>query len=77
VNKTFYKSDFDFEKINKLVPVSYTIYSDNDPFVPRNLMKDFAEKLKSSSIIIKGGKHFTESHGFSSFLLLRKDNYNI
>lgn len=67
VNKSFYKTDFDFEKLKKLIPVSFAIFSDNDPYVPEDKPLDFANKMNSKQIIIKGGQHFNEDAGFTSF----------
>lgn len=64
VNKTFYGSDFDFEKLNKLISLSYAIYGDNDPYVPITQPLEFASKLGSNTIAVKNGGHlggvFTE-----------------
>lgn len=57
VNKSFYKKDFDFMQLKINVPLSYTVYSDNDQFVEEKLMTDFALKMKSEKILIKGGEH--------------------
>ena len=35
VNSSFYKTDFDFDVIKKLISISYVLYSDNDPYVDR------------------------------------------
>src|SRR3989338_450665 len=32
-NKTFYKKDFDLGKLKNLIPISYMLYSNNDPYV--------------------------------------------
>lgn len=34
VNRSFYKSKFDFGKLQKLVPVSEVLYGSDDPYVP-------------------------------------------
>ena len=70
VNKTFYKNDFDFQKIKTLIPISYVLYSDNDPSVSTKLSKEFARKLDSKEILIRGGKHFSTDSGFIEFPLL-------
>lgn len=70
VNKTFYKTDFNFEKLKKLIPNSYAIYSDNDPYVDPKYPLDFAEKMGSNKIIVKGAKHFNAEAKFFSFPLV-------
>lgn len=57
VNATFYKTDFDFGKLRNLIQCSYVIYSDNDQFVKPELPLEFAGKLNSPTILIKGAKH--------------------
>ncbi len=57
VNKTFYKDDFDFEALRKLMPVSYVVWSDNDQFVPRSNLLTVAEKLGSSTISVHNALH--------------------
>ena len=70
VNGTFYKSDFDFEKLQKLIPVSYTLFGDNDPYVPIEKPITFAEKMNSSKIIIKGGQHLNDDIQLTKFPLV-------
>lgn len=70
VNNSFYKTDFDFDKLQKQIPLSYVLYSDNDPYVPIEKAKDFAKKLQSREIEIKGGGHFNEDAGYKEFPLL-------
>jgi len=70
VNKSFYKTDFDFEKLQKLIPVSYAIYGDDDPYVKRQYISDFANKMKSILIPVKGGKHLNAEFKFLSFPLI-------
>lgn len=70
VNKTFYKTDFNFRKLKKLIPFSYTLYSDNDPYVPKKESLLFARNLGSSSIEIKNGGHLNAEAGFFSFPLV-------
>lgn len=70
VNSSFYESDFDFEKLKKLIPISYTLYSSNDPYVPENLSKDFAEKLNSSLIYVTRAGHMSSSVNLNEFPLV-------
>lgn len=71
VNKTFYKTDFDYKKIKKNIPVSYVIYGEGDPYVKKTYFQEFAKKVGSSSLIeIKGGKHLNEEFGFTQLPLV-------
>jgi len=64
VNSTFYKTNFNFKKLRKLIPISYTLYSDNDPYVDPKYAIEFADKLGSSKIIVKGAGHMNKEAGF-------------
>lgn len=57
VNESFYKTNFDYKKLQKKIPLSYTLYSDNDPYVKSELALSFAKKLNSSPILIKNALH--------------------
>lgn len=70
VNKTFYKHDFDFQKIKALLSASYVLYSDDDPAVATKHSQEFARKLNSEEILVLGGKHFSTESGFIEFPLL-------
>ncbi|MBI3577496.1 alpha/beta hydrolase [Candidatus Gottesmanbacteria bacterium] len=70
VNKTFYKNDFDFVQLKRLIPTSYVFYSDDDPAVPTKLSQEFAQKLGSQEILVRSAKHFSTESGFIQFPLL-------
>lgn len=67
VNKTFYKTDFDFQRLNQLIPRSYVLYGDNDPYVAAKYSIDFANKLNSQIILVKNGGHLNAEFGFKKF----------
>jgi len=70
VNASFYKTDFDFEKLKKRIPISYVLYSNNDPYVPVERFKEFATCMKSSCIEIRGGGHLNSEFGYTTFPLV-------
>lgn len=70
VNKTFYKADFNYEKLKKLIPVSYTLYSDNDPYVAKQYSLDFAGKLDSSTIFVRKAGHMNIEVNLNEFPLV-------
>ena len=70
VNKSFYKTNFDFETLKKCIPISYVLFSDNDPAVPIEQPLLFAKNLNSSKIIIKGGGHLNDKTGYKEFPLV-------
>lgn len=71
VNKSFYKTDFDYEKLRKLIPVSYVVYSNNDPYVEQHFSKEFGQLLNSSMILLKRGGHLNDEVHLSEFPLVR------
>lgn len=70
VNSTFYKTDFDFRKLRKLIPASYVLYSDNDPYVEKNLSIGFGKRLNSSLILVKGAGHMNLEVNLKEFPLV-------
>jgi predicted alpha/beta hydrolase family esterase len=70
VNKTFYKNDFNFDNLKKLIPNSYVLYGDNDPYVSSKFPKDFATKLNSKILKIKGGGHLNSEFGYTRFPMI-------
>lgn len=70
VNETFYKTNFNFNKLRRLIPLSYVIYSDNDPYVDREYSEEFARKLNSKTILISQGRHFNSEAGWIKFPLV-------
>lgn len=70
VNKSFYKTDFNFEKLNKLIPISYVLYSDNDPYVDFNHSVLFAKILNSSLIFVKRAGHMNSEVNLNEFPLV-------
>jgi predicted alpha/beta hydrolase family esterase len=69
-NGTFYKTDFDFEKIKKLIPVSYVLYSDDDPYVNKKHSILFAKALDSSTILVRRAGHMNGSVNLNEFPLV-------
>jgi predicted alpha/beta hydrolase family esterase len=69
-NKTFYKEDFNFNQLHELISTSYTLYSENDPYVPLLFAEDFAEKLHTQRILVKGAGHMSTDRNLKTFPLL-------
>jgi predicted alpha/beta hydrolase family esterase len=70
VNQTFYKDNFDFKKLKQKIKKSFVIYSDNDPYVRKELMLEFAEKINSDKILVESGGHLNSESGFNKFPLV-------
>jgi predicted alpha/beta hydrolase family esterase len=70
VNSSFYKKGFNFNKLKKLINVSYTLYSENDPYVDKKYSIEFAKKLNSSLILVKGAGHMNSEVNLNKFPLV-------
>lgn len=70
VNKSFYGYKFDFGKLKRKIPVSYVLYSDDDPYVPVEKALEFADKLGSSKIPVLGGGHLNAEVNLNEFPLV-------
>lgn len=70
VNESFYKTDFDFHFLQQHIPLSYALFSDNDPYVDRSYVVEFAEHLHSAPIVIKGGAHLNQEVNLIKFPLV-------
>lgn len=42
-------------------------YSENDPYVPYEYEKDFADTIATEQIMIKGGQHLNSEAGYTEF----------
>lgn len=70
VNHDFYKDNFTFNKLRNNIPISYALFSHNDPYVPFVESEEFAKKLGSSIITIKNGGHLNAEFNFTQFPLI-------
>ena len=69
-NSSFYKTDFDFENLKKHIPVSYVLYSDNDPYVKSQHSILFAKALDSSLIFVRRAGHMNSEVNLNEFPLV-------
>jgi hypothetical protein len=70
VNRTFFVDARRLERFKRLCQKTICIYSDNDPYVPRELSDSFAAAVNAEVRLIPGGKHLNKSAGFTEFPLL-------
>ena len=65
VNESFFMNDYsDFDKYSKH---RIAFHSKNDPFVPYNLLEEFAKKIKADTNIIENAGHFIVDDGYDKF----------
>lgn len=67
LNGSFYFDESDLSTIKSNIKNRVSYYSDNDPFIPMEKLKEFAEQLESDSICIKNAGHFNASAGYTEF----------
>ena len=72
LNKEFYLQGIDISDIKKFSKIVHCIYSDNDPFLSKQELLLFANKVSTTNQVIKKGGHFNESSGFLKFPELLK-----
>ena len=66
-NSTFFKTPINWNKIKSLSDSYYLLASDNDPYVPSQFLRGFAEKLGVKLKIVSGGKHLNAEAGYVKF----------
>lgn len=66
----FAKTTFDFDRLKKLIPDSYVLYSGNDPYVANHQSKLFAKMLDSSTIKLKKAGHMNAEVDLEKFSLV-------
>lgn len=57
VNRSFFKTDFNWDKLKKLIPHSYVLYGTDDPYVPNDLPITFGTHMGSEIIPVANGGH--------------------
>ena len=70
LNASFYKTDFNFTKLKKLIPSSYVLYSSNDLYVNKKCSIHFAKTMNSSIIDLKGAGHMNSEVNLNEFPLV-------
>lgn len=70
VNATFYKDSFDFPELAERVGTTYVLYSENDPYVPKEKALEFATKLRAAPIMVRGAGHMNAEANMNEFPLV-------
>ena len=65
LNNPFDDLGADWAKVRQNCPKFVCFASDNDPYVPLDHARDFADKLGAELTIIKGGGHLNAEFGFT------------
>ena len=68
INSTFFVPSWDYlDQVRKYIDFNYCFYSDNDPYIPYNILKKYVEHAATKSFLVEGAGHFNESSGYTSF----------
>lgn len=68
INSTFFVPSWEYlNQVKQYIDFNYCFYSDNDPFVPYNILKKYIEHAATESFFIEGAGHFNESSGYTTF----------
>ena len=67
INPTYYVDENEIKKIKKYVNEIICIYGDNDPYIPQNILHEFAKMIDAKEVIIKNGGHLNADSGYTQF----------
>lgn len=70
LNGTFYLPENELKKLSIFAKKIISIHSDNDPFIPQNKLKEFAELINAEEYVVHNGGHLNKRAGLISFNLL-------
>jgi len=70
LNDPFDDLGADWNKVKQNCHKFVCFASDNDPYVPLDLARDFADKLSADFILVPGAGHFSSKSGYTQFPLL-------
>lgn len=69
-NKSFYAHHFDYAALKAKLPLSFVLYSDQDPYVPVAKALEFARAVNSSVIPVLGARHLSSEFNQNEFPLV-------
>ena len=73
INSTFFVPSWDYlDQVKKYIDFNYCFYSDNDPYIPFNVLKKYVQHASTRSFLVEGAGHFNESSGYTEFPQLLK-----
>lgn len=68
INKTFFVPSWEYlDKVKKYLDFNYCFYTDNDPHIPYNILKEYVEHAATKTFFIPNAGHFNTASGYSSF----------
>jgi len=67
LNQSFFNSRDSLSQLKSYTDQILSIYSQNDPYLSFETLKEFADLCQAKSIIIESGGHFNKSAGYEKF----------
>ncbi len=67
INPSYYVAETEISKIKKYVNEIVCMYGDDDPYIPQNVLHDFAKSIDAKEIVIHNGGHLNLDAGYDSF----------
>lgn len=68
INSTFFIPSWDYlDQVKKYLDFNYCFYTDNDPHIPFNILKEYVDHAATKSFFIPNSGHFNESSGYTKF----------
>ena len=67
LNGSFYIPPKELSRINKYAKTRIAFFSDNDPHIPQEKLKELPSIIEAEPIILKNGGHINKSAGYTTF----------
>ncbi len=70
VNKSMFSDNY--SRVKSYCKEIVCFYSDNDPYIPYDKLKEFADMIANQQVLVKGAGHINTSSGYTKFEELLK-----
>ena len=68
INSTFFIPSWEYlDQVKSYIDFNYCFYSDNDPYIPYEILDKYVEHAATKSFLVEGAGHFNESSGYTKF----------
>jgi len=68
INSTFFVPSWNYlDNVKKYLDFNYCFYTDNDPHIPFNILKEYIDHAATKSFFIPNSGHFNEASGYKTF----------
>jgi len=67
INSPFFVENSKLEKLSNYCPIRHSFISDNDPYLPQDVLKRFANTINAESYVVHNGGHINAESGYVEF----------